>query len=137
MALIKIYQGKSKPANKKPGWQKEAAEHAEWLAKVNSMTSGIRSTWKGAALAKESERKKKLSPAEALAPLKAAFVTDQGTKAVARPEHLYRDDPEMLERERIARERKFNVAPAYNKGADQLVTEEELANLLRSNKRRS
>lgn len=136
MALIKIYQGKSKPANKKPGWQKEAAEHAEWLAKVNLMSSGIRSSWKGAALAKEAERKKKLSPAEALAPLKAAFVADQGTKAVSRPEHLYRDDPEMLERERIARERKFNVAPAYNKGGDVFVTEEELANQLRGNKRR-
>lgn len=37
-----------------------------------------------------------------------------GTKLVARPDILYKEDPIMLARELAARERKFNVAPAYS-----------------------
>ena len=134
MGFIRIHE-KAGKTKRKPGWQKEAAEYAEWQSKIASMTSGIQTTWKGKALA---ERKAaKPTPAEVLAPLKAKFVTGGGTKEVHRPELIYRDNPELLARELAARQRKFNVAPAYNKGADQLVTEEELANLLRSNKRRS
>ena len=136
MALIRIYQAKSKPAKRKPGWQKSAQEYAEWQSKIESMSSGIQSNWKGAALVKEATRKAKLSPAEALAPLKAEFVQDAGTKFVARPELQYRDNPELLERELIARQRKFNSAPLYNKGAAGYVSEEELQAVLSSNKRR-
>jgi hypothetical protein len=39
MALIRIYQGKSKPAKRKPGWQKSAQEYAEWQSKIASMSS--------------------------------------------------------------------------------------------------
>jgi hypothetical protein len=37
----------------------------------------------------------------------------------------------------IARERKFNVATAFNKGGDTYITEEQLVATLSSNKRRS
>jgi hypothetical protein len=69
--------------------------------------------------------------------LPGKYVVGSGTKAVARPELQYRHDPEMLERELAARSIKHNAAPAYNKGGDQYVTEEELQRLLSSNKRRS
>ena len=131
MALIRIYQGKSKPAKRKPDWQKAAQEYAEWQSKIASMSSGIAAPKKAPKAAP-----KRVEP---VAPniLPAKYVVGAGTKAVPRPELEYRDNPEMLERELIARQRKFNVAPAYNKGADQLVTEEQLVALLSSNKRRS
>jgi hypothetical protein len=67
----------------------------------------------------------------------AKYIRHGGTKTVARPELQYAEDPEMLARELAARERKFNVAPAYNKGNDVYVSEDELQALLSSNKRRS
>lgn len=140
MGMIKIYQGKSKPAKKKPGWQEQAAAEAAWLKGLQAMTV--------------TNRKPKLTP-KTFQPVQvvvsAPVVSEDrlnrppslmtpggaGTKPVARPDILYKDDPDMLARELEARARKFNVAPAFNKGGDQYVTEEELENLLRSNKRRS
>lgn len=133
MGFIRIYE-KAGKTKRKPGWQKEAAEYAEWQSKIASMSSGIQTTWKGKALA---ERKAaKPTPAEVLAPLKAKFVTGGGTKEVQRPEIVYRDNPELLARELAARQRKFNTAPAYNKGAAQFVSEDELQVVLSTNKRR-
>jgi hypothetical protein len=131
MALIRIYQGKSKPAKRKPGWQKAAQEYAEWQSKIASMSSGIQVSKKVPKAAP-----KKVVP---VAPniLPAKYVVGSGTKEVLRPEITYRDDPELLERELAARAVKHNAAPAYNKGGDQYVTEEELQRLLSSNKRRS
>lgn len=60
-----------------------------------------------------------------------------GTVKVNRPELEYADDPEMLERELRARERKFNTAPAYNKGPDIYVSEEEITAQLVGGRRRS
>lgn len=132
MGMIKIYARKSKPANKKPGWQKAAQEYAEWEAKLASMSSGIqglKSTKTIGVIKKEAVRIPNILPGK--------YVVGSGTKAVARPELLYRDDPEMLERELAARAKRHNAAPAYNKGGDQYVTEEALQQLLSSNKRRS
>ena len=134
MGIIRIYESSKGKSKRKPGWEKQQKEYDEWLAKVSSMSSGIQTSWKGAALAKRAEKK---SPAEVLAPLKAAFVKDSGTKSVSRPEIEYRDNPEMLERERIARGVKHNALPAYNKAGDSYVTEAELKNFLSTNKRRS
>jgi hypothetical protein len=130
MGLIRIYE-KSPKAKRKPGWQKQAQEYAEWQSKIASMSSGIQLSKKPVKVASK--------PVVTVAPniLPGKYVVGSGTKAVPRPELTYRDNPEMLERELIARQRKFNVAPAYNKGADQMVTEEELVALLSSNKRRS
>lgn len=137
MGLIRIYQGKSKPAKRKPGWAKAAQEYAEWQSKVSSMTSGIRAPKTIVAV------KPTKSPSEVLRNSTTGihpqpkYVIGSGTKPVHRPDILYRENPEMLQRELAARERKFNVAPAFNKGGDQFVTEESLQQLLSSNKRRS
>lgn len=139
MGMIKIYQGKSKPAKKKPGWQQREAEEAAWLKGLQSMTLSP----------KKANRPKVTKVIQVVVPNTPVVSQDRlnrppslgsfggaGTKPVARPDIMYKDDPELLARELAARERKFNVAPAYNKGGDQFVTEEELENQLRGNKRR-
>lgn len=134
MGFLKIHQGKSKPAKKKPGWQKEAAEYEAWLAKVNSMTRA----GKKAVLAKAPSTRVNpvvpdtpvVSPDRLNRPPSLRTFGGAGTKPVARPDILYKDDPEMLERELKARERKFTVAPLYNKGGDQLVTDEAMKDIM-------
>lgn len=132
MGMIYISQ-KSKKQNRKPGWQKAEAEYAEWLARTSSMSSGISGVRSKKTIAK--------APPKAIQPeskiLPAKYVIGAGTKPVPRPELQYRDNPELLERELIARSVKHNAAPAFNKGGDQYVTEEALQQLLSTNKRRS
>jgi hypothetical protein len=139
MSLIRIYQGKSKP-KRKPGWQKAEAEHAAWLARVQSTT-----LFNPHAKPKMQAAKTKIDPvvrAPVVSPNRLQRGHSLGTfggtagKPVARPDILYKEDPELLARELKARERKFNVAPAYNKGGDVFVTEEELVKQLSGNKRR-
>ena len=145
MGLIRIYQGKSKPAKRKPGWQKAAQEYAEWQASVAAMTSGIKPKTIVAIKPDRSPPRMLTGTSEGLHPSLGGtylrrvskYTQGGGTKPVPRPEIQYADDPEMLARELAARERKFNVAPAYNKGGDVFVSEEELQALLSSNKRRS
>lgn len=132
MGMIKIYPRKSKPANKKPGWQKAAQEYAEWEAKLAAMSSGIsgvRTKKTIGVLKKDAPRTANILPAK--------YVIGSGTKAVPRPELQYHDNPEMLERELKAREVKHNAAPMYNKGGDGYVSQEMLQELLSTNKRRS
>lgn len=143
MSIIKIYE-KAGKTKRKPGWQKAEAEHQKWLDSMKSMTSGMKSpkpgfTAKTLRTFKPSGVYRTLTDTSAgiSQPPKAQFVRDTGTKKVLRPEITYADNPEMLDRELKARERKFNVAPAYNKGNDVFVTEESLQALLSSNKRRS
>jgi hypothetical protein len=128
MGLIRIYE-KSPKAKRKPGWQKQAQEYAEWQSKIASMSSGITG-------AKKAPKPKNVEPQVAQI-LPGKYVVGSGTKAVPRPELTYRHDPELLERELAARSIRHNAAPAYNKGGDQYVTEEALQQLLSSNKRRS
>lgn len=139
MGMIRIYQGKSKPKPKKPGWEQEKQQHDEWLAKVNSMTLGVTKPKKWTKEKIDPVVKKPVVNKTRLTKAGKSVMTpgDTSTKPVLRPEILYRDDPEMLARELKARERQFNVAPAYNKGGDQYVSEEELVKLLSGNKRRS
>ena len=139
MGIVRIYQGKSKPAKKKPGWQQQAAEYQAWLDRVNSMTLGAGRT----------PPRGKIEAKDLVVPATPVVAEDRqcrppslksfggiGGKPVVRPDVLYKDDPDMLERELKARQRKFNVAPAYNKGGDVFVTEEELMKQLAGNKRR-
>jgi hypothetical protein len=131
MGMIRIYEKASKQ-KRKPGWQKSEADYAAWLKGVQTMPSGIRKTNNTLVLVK-----KPRAPTPAEQEIKRAkYVVGTAGKPVPRPEILYHDDPEMLARELAARARKFNVAPAYNKGGDQFVTEEELINQLTGNKRR-
>jgi hypothetical protein len=137
MGLLRIHSrpGKQK---RKPGWQKLEAEYNVWLAAVSTMSSGIRLTSITTHKPKSNPTRMLTDTCDGLHPRFAAnYIRDVGTKRVARPEMQYAEDPEMLARELAARERKFNVAPAYNKGADQFVSEDELQALLSSNKRRS
>lgn len=139
MGMIRIFQGKSKPAKKKPGWQQREAEYQAWLNGVKGQST-------------EFGRGRKPVTAKIVTPVvpRVPVVAEDrlcklpsrstpggaGTKPVARPDILYKEEPELLARELAARERKFNVAPAYNKGGDQFVTEEELSKQLSGNKRR-
>lgn len=135
MSTFRIYEAKGK-AEKKPGWQKAEAEYNAWLATVQGMSSGIK--------AKKVVKAQTVSPivsspvirADATKSIKSLSTGGSATNRVNTPERLYAGDDELIERERIARLRKFNAAPAYNKGAAQFVSEEELTNTLRTNKRR-
>lgn len=137
MGMIKIYQGKSKPAKKKPGWQKQEAEYQAWLKSVQSMSSGI---------SKPKKEATKRIEVVVSGPVIAADRLQKGhslntfggaaTKPVHRPEIMYKDDPEMLKRELKARERKFATAPAYNKGGAVLVTDEMMKDITAGKTRR-
>lgn len=135
MSTFRIYEAKGK-AKKKPGWQKAEAEYNAWLASAQGMSSGIK--------AKKVVKAQAVSPivsspvvrSDASKSIKSLNTGGSATTRVNTPERLYAGDDELIERERIARLRKFNAAPAYNKGAAQFVSEEELTNTLRTNKRR-
>ena len=140
MGMIKIYQGKSKPANKKPGWKKQQAEYEAWLASVNSQT-----LFNPAAKPKMKATSKKIDPV-VNGPVISQDRLKKGhslqtfggaaTKPVARPDILYKGDPEMLARELKARERRFATAPAYNKGNAVLITDEMMKDITAGKTRR-
>lgn len=132
MGMIRIYERAAKP-KKKPGWAQKQAEYDAWLKSVKSQSTGFARTPPKKVPVKETSPSTTVST---FRPASFEAFKGGGTKAVARPEIQYADNPEMLERELKARERKFNVAPAYNKGAAQFVSEEELVNTLSTNKRR-
>ena len=134
MGFIRVVE-RSKP-KKQPGWAQKQAEYDAWLAKVNGMSTSFSAKNRSKVVKKATKETSPSTTVSTFAP-KSFEAFKGGTVKVRRPELEYADNPEMLERELKARERKFNVAPAYNKGADQLVTEEQLVALLSSNKRRS
>ena len=139
MGIIKIYQGKSKPTKHKPGWREDAAAEAAWLRGLQAMTVTNR---------RAGRLPSSFKPIQVVvnAPVVAADRLNRppslitpggaGTKPVARPDILYKDAPDMLSRELVARQRKFNVAPAYNKGAAQYVSEDEITTQLIGARRR-
>ena len=133
--MIRIYERSSK-SNRKPGWQKQAEEYQAWLKQVNSMSTNFSAKNRGPVKKKEEPKVTTSAGTSSAFPPKSFDAFKGGTKSVHRPDLLYADNPEMLERELKARERKFNVAPAYNKGGDVFVTEEELVAQLSTNKRR-
>lgn len=142
-----IYAGtKSKvPAKKKPGWKEREAEHAAWLAKINQMKLFPEpgKKFKDAVVVRGKKTLPTVntdSPTITRTQIKGTSVVTPGGstgRLVVDPRVQYKDNPEMAERELRAREKKFNTAPAYNKGGDVYVSEEELANQLKGNKRRS
>lgn len=137
MGMIRIFPGKSK-TKRKPGWEKQQAEHDAWLAGIKGM--------------KLFENKKPTkSTTKKIDPVvKTAYVDierlqklpsrmtpgDSSTKPVIRPEIMYKGNPEMIAREREARARKFATAPAYNKGGDVLVTDEMMRDITAGKTRR-
>ena len=115
-------------AKKKPGWKKEEEEYKAWLSK-----------WQ-----KPSDKKK-------ITASKLEYSLSQGTRPtriiqskttplvqekVLAPQVQYKENPEMLERELKARERKFTTAPIYNKGGNVLVTDEMMKDITAGTTRR-
>lgn len=119
-----IYTGTKpkKKINKKPGWKEEERQHQEWLASHKSNPK--------LAAELKSLKKKPLSInlnkglRTIRAPSKSSDKLPESTFKKLDPRVLYKDNPEMLERELKARERVFPVAPAYNKGGDVLMSED-------------
>lgn len=136
-----IYTGsKCKNPKRKPGWKEAAAQEAEWLKKLNELTAFSTSKYKGRVSTPTTR-----SPVVdgtlvgADRPKVGKSLSEQGgvgTKKVPRPEITYKDDPELLERELKARERKFNTAPAYNKGGDVYITDEMMKDITAGKTRR-
>lgn len=131
--MLFLTQKSPKKQKKKAGWQEEAKQHAEWLKGVQSISLfGTAPKPKG-----KSKLPSKLpsykAELEAKQRVHGQSLVDLsvsgGTKKVLRPEIEYADNPEMLERELKARERKFLVAPGYNKSGDMLVTPEMLKDI--------
>lgn len=133
MGIIFTHQ-KSKP-KKKPGWQQSAAEYDAWLKSVGSLSTNFSAKNRGPTkpVKKPTKVTKPVTPTPAqplnFAPVSPDAFKGGGTKKVHRPEITYRDNPELLERELKARERKFPTAPAYNKGGAVLVTEEMMKDI--------
>lgn len=132
MGLIRIYE-RSSNKKRQPGWAQKQAEYDAWLAKVNGTKTGFART----------APKKVAKPVTTSSTQVSTFLPKSfeafkggGTKPVFRPELQYADSPELLARELKARERKFNVAPAYNKGPCIMVSEEEITNQLVGGRRR-
>lgn len=136
MGLIRIYQGRSK-SKKKPGWQEQAAQHDEWLKRINSMT--LFDNKKPAKAGKKVDPvvKDQYIPPERTTKLPSRMTPGAAvTKPVIRPEIMYKGDEELIARERAARERRFATAPAYNKGGAVLVTDEMMKDITAGRTRR-
>lgn len=124
---------------KKPAKRDAKQEHDDWLKSVNSVK--LFDTKRPKAPAKlpsimPSLKTKLQENNRTCGSSLQEFGQAGGTKKVHRPEIVYKDDPEMLERELKARERKFAVAPAYNKGGDQLVTDAVMKDIIAGGTRR-
>ena len=114
-------------AKKKPGWKKEQEEYEAWLNK-----------WK-----KPEDKKTKVQPLQYTlsgGTRPTRIVQSKTTPAIQEkvlaPQVKYKENPEMLERELKARERKFTTAPIYNKGGDVLVTDEMMKDITAGTTRR-
>lgn len=130
MGIIRIHEKPGK-VKRKPGWAQKQAEYEAWLAKVNAMSSGIRAPKTVVAVKRPEPPPQVLrDTTDGIYPTpRSMYTPGVGGKVVPRPDILYRDNPEMLARELKARERKFVIAPMYNKGAAQLVTDETMKDI--------
>jgi hypothetical protein len=134
MSLLYTNTRNKKKVNKKPGWKKEAEEYAAWEEKHKPN------------LKLQTELKKKnneplklnlgSSPRHVQTQARSVFTPPTKQVVVHDPRVLYKDDPEMLEREQKARERKFTAAPIYNKGGDVYVTDEMMKDITSGTTRR-
>lgn len=118
-----IYTG-TKPLKKpkrKAGWQEEQRQYQEWLAKYRPAAVTAKPLKPKTTIVIDPDRLKR-------PPSLGPGVGYAGKKYVD-PRVQYRDDPEMVERELKARERKFTAAPIYNKGPAQYVSEDVLKDM--------
>jgi len=127
MGLLYTSTKSKKATKKKPGWKKEAEEYAAWEAKHAAnpkLAKGLRKS----ASQPLSLKSFAISPRQVPQP-KSVQTAPVKEEVIHDPRVLYKDDPEMLERELKARERKFNAAPIYNKGGDVLITDEMMRDI--------
>ena len=144
MLMIFIKEKPLKKPKRKPGWQQKEAEYQAWLKQVNSVSlfGNKTSPFKQSAIkqpVKPISLVQPQGPVDRPSPRPASLMTFGGIggKPLQTPEALYPNNPELQERERKARERKFNTAPAYNKGPSIYVSEDEITNVLVGGRRRS
>lgn len=125
--MIYAAQKSKVKAKKKPGWKTEQEEHEAWLSK-----------WQ-----KPEDKKTEVQPLQyslsgGTRPTRIvqSKTTPLVQEKVLAPQVKYKENPEMLERELKARERKFTTAPIYNKGGDVLVTDEMMKDITAGTTRR-
>lgn len=131
-----IYTG-TKPiakVKKKPGWRQAQAEHEEWLAKHKPNTK-LEAELNRAAQQPLTLKGFSQSPRQTQA-TRSVQTSPVVPQTIHDPRVLYKNDPEMLERELKARERKFTTAPIYNKGGDVYVTDEMMKDITAGTTRR-
>jgi hypothetical protein len=99
MGIIRIHERSGKQ-KRKPGWAQKQAEYDAWLKSMQTMPSGIVRRTSVATVKPQSAPPRVLTNAtEGIHPVHPAkYVLCGGTKAVARPEIQYADNPEMLAR---------------------------------------
>ena len=137
-----FYTSQKSKAKKKPGWQKAQQEYDAWLKGIQSMTLFDNAKPKKAAVKKINPIVDTSSPTLSDGrkkafelPSKQASILGGGIK-YQDPKVQYKENPEMLERELRARERKFTTAPLYNKAGDQYVSDDMMKDILSGSNRR-
>jgi hypothetical protein len=136
MAIIYTRQ-KSAKAKKKPGWQQAEAEYNAWLSKVNSQRLFDKPTNAIVKLPKVPTARQ-VQQQIVQRPNVAGPVSCG--KPINDPRIMYRDDPEMLERELLARqqieEKKMRTAPVYNKGGAVFLSDDMIKDMMSGSLRR-
>lgn len=138
MGMITIYPSRSK-SKKKPGWRAAQAAEAAWLKGLQALTVTTKTKVQlthPKIIQVVVPQGPQVSPDRVNRPPSLGTFGGIGGKPVARPDILYKDDPDMLARELKARERKFATAPAYNKGGDVLITDEMMKDITAGKTRR-
>jgi hypothetical protein len=117
-----------KKVNRKPGWRETQRQYQEWLAKHRPTALTARPLKQVSTIV--------VDPARLVRPPSLGTGVGTAGRAYVDPRVQYKDDPELAERELAARQRKFTVAPLYNKGGDMLVTDETLKDIMSGATRR-
>jgi hypothetical protein len=115
-----LYTG-TKPLKKpkrKPGWQETQRQYQEWLEKHKPTALTAKPFRQVSTIV--------IDPERLVRPPSQGTGVGTAGKAYVDPRVQYKDDPKLAERELAARQRKFTVAPVYNKGPDQYVSEDVL-----------
>lgn len=129
MAIIYTGTRPLKKPKKKPGWQEERERYLEWLSQwqSNEEKYAFKPLTPKAPVVDPSRSTRHI-PSVKTAPIVKEVIHD--------PRVRYKDDPELVERELKARERKFTAAPIYNKGGDMLITDEMMKDIMSGASRR-
>jgi 4-hydroxy-L-threonine phosphate dehydrogenase PdxA len=126
MGLLYTSIKSKKKQPKKVGWKKEAEDYAAWLEKHKpnpKLQKELKESAKTLSLSSFNNSPRTTKTA------RSVFTPPIVEQKIHDPRVKYKDDPEMLERELKARERKFTTAPIYNKGGDVLVTDEMMKDI--------